>query len=86
MGQNVRPSLKALSVDWTNREGFLHEVGLNMSLEWEIRVTPCAEESPGMTQGVETFPEPSGSHISLDLPWSTDAARCSSPKGFWESL
>lgn len=41
------------NVDWTIGEGFLHEVGFNMCLEWEIKVVHCATESPGMKQGTE---------------------------------
>lgn len=69
------------NVDWTIGEGFLHEVGFNMCLEWEIKVMHCATESPGMKQGTEAFYEHFGEHISQDLPWSTDAVRCST-KGF----
>lgn len=64
--------MQALNIDETIGKVFLHEVGFNMSLEWEIGALHCVKQNPVMNQDtglLREFGEP-------DFPKSALEHRC----------
>lgn len=47
--------MQALNIDETIGKVFLHEVGFNMSLEWEMGAIHCVKENPVMNQDTRPF-------------------------------